>query len=247
MDHLNNTVTGLMEIFQKRMAEFEEKLQRAPVDPSNTSTLATDFAVFREFITQAVNGLQQQIQLLAKTVDSMEMRGRRSILLLHGVPEGKDEDTAQVVVDIVKERLSMDGFTADDIKRCHRMGRSTSSSRTRPILFKLRDVTVRNNIWFDKTKMKNTGITISEFLTKSRHDLFMAARKRFGVTRCWTRDGCVYVLAPDGSRHYISSVAELSTLQPQDATESPAKSPAIAAPKKPITMSRPKRAAANKK
>lgn len=217
------------------------------MDSSNISTLASDFAVFRDFITEAVNGLQQQIELLAKTVDSMEMRGRRSILLLHGIPERKDEDTAQVVVDTVKVRLRLDGFTTDDIKRCHRMGRSTSSSRLRPILVKLRDVTVRNNIWYDKTKLKSTGITISEFLTKSRHDLFMAARKRFGVTRCWTRDGCIYVLAPDGSRHHISSVAELNALQPQDTTESPANSAASATPKKPITMSRPKRAAANKK
>ncbi|KAF9420050.1 hypothetical protein HW555_003644 [Spodoptera exigua] len=243
MDHINSTVTGLMDIFQKRMAEFEEKLQGAPVDSPNTSALAADFTVFREFITQAVIGLQQQIELLAKTVDSMEMRGRRNILLLHGVPEGRDEDTAQVVVGVVKERLRMDGFTADDIKRCHRMGRSISSSKSRPILFKLRDVTVCYNIWFEKTKLKNTGITISEFLTKSRHDLFMAARKKFGVTRCWTRDGCVYVLAPDGSRHCISSVAELNTLQLRDTEGSSVQ----ATPKKPITMTRSKRAAASKK
>uniref|UniRef100_A0A2A4ITX7 Uncharacterized protein n=1 Tax=Heliothis virescens TaxID=7102 RepID=A0A2A4ITX7_HELVI len=177
----------------------------------------------------------------------MEMRGRRGILLLHGVSEVKDEDTAKVTAGIVKDRFKIQGFTVNDIKRCHRMGRSASTSKPRPILFKLRDVAVRDNIWFDKTKLKGTGITISEFLTKSRHDVFMAARKRFGVTKCWTRDGCVYVLAPDGTRHRVTTSAELSSLLPRDAAESPKQASTDDTPQKPIIAGRPKRAAANKK
>lgn len=247
MDPINNTMTGLMDMFHKRMSEFEARLQKAPADASNTSGLAAEFSEFKEFVTQALNSLQQQVELLARTIDSMEMRGRRGILLLHGVTEEKDEDTVKVIVGVVKDRLKINGFSGDDIKRCHRMGRSASITKTRPILFKLRDVAVRNTIWFEKNKLKGTGITISEFLTKSRHDLFMAARKRCGVTKCWTRDGCVYVLAPDGSRHRVTSSAELSSLLPQDAAEFPKEASIGATPQKPIIAGRPKRAAANKK
>lgn len=246
MDPITNTLTGLMDIFNKRMAEFEAQLQKAPAEPSHPN-LTAEFQAFRVFITQAVTSLQQQVELLARSIDSMEMRGRRGILLLHGVPEAKDEDAAQVVVDVVKDRLKMTDFTLADIKRSHRMGRSTTASRSRPILFKLRDVAVRNNIWFNKTQLKGAGITISDFLTKSRHDLFMAARKSLGVTKCWTRDGCVYVLAPDGSRHRITTAAELSALLPQNATESPKEPATVYAPRKPVITSRPKRAAAYKK
>ncbi|XP_047019323.1 uncharacterized protein LOC124646327 [Helicoverpa zea] len=246
MDPINNTVSGLMDMFHKRMTEFEVRLQKAPADPSNTSNLAAEFTVFKEFIAQALNSLQQQVELLARTVDSMEMRGRRGILLLHGVPEEKDEDTAKVIVGVVKDRFRIHSFAEDDIKRCHRMGRSSSTTKPRPILFKLRDVAVRNNIWFEKTKLKGTGITVSEFLTKPRHDLFMAARKRFGVTKCWTRDGCIYVLAPNGSRHRVTSSTELSSILSRGGTKSP-EAASTNAPQKPIITSRPKRAAAIKK
>ncbi|KAH9640197.1 hypothetical protein HF086_005157 [Spodoptera exigua] len=107
MDPINNTVAGLMDLFNKRMAQFEAQLQREPAEPSNTSNLAAEFFSFRVFITQAVTTLQQQVELLARNIDSMEMRGRRGILLLHGVPEDKEEDAAQLVVDVVRDRLKV--------------------------------------------------------------------------------------------------------------------------------------------
>ncbi|KAF9407790.1 hypothetical protein HW555_011242 [Spodoptera exigua] len=247
MDPINNTVAGLMDLFNKRMAQFEAQLQREPAEPSNTSNLAAEFFSFRVFITQAVTTLQQQVELLARNIDSMEMRGRRGILLLHGVPEDKEEDAAQLVVDVVRDRLKVSGFTLADIKRSHRMGKTASASRSRPILVKLRDVAVRDNIWFKKTQLKGAGITISEFLTKSRHDLFMAARKKFGVSKCWTRDGCVYVIAPDGSRRRITTFADIGTLKPQDAMKFPIEPEIVDTPQKPIIAGRSKRAAAIKK
>uniref|UniRef100_A0A2H1W9F9 SFRICE_038682 n=1 Tax=Spodoptera frugiperda TaxID=7108 RepID=A0A2H1W9F9_SPOFR len=72
-----------------------------------------------------------------------------------------------------KERLKVD-LKVPDIKRCHRMGRATL--KPRPILFKLHNVALRDSIWFGKTGLKGSGITISEFLTKTRHNVFMAAR-----------------------------------------------------------------------
>lgn len=244
MESINGTLSSLMDMFQKRMTEFETQLQKknTPSSPSSgDSNLAADFAAFRAFVTQALSSLQQQVELLARSLDNMEMRGRRGILLLHGVAEAKDEDTAQVVAQHLKNHMKMSGFTVGDIKRCHRMGRSSSSQKTRPILFKLRDVVVRDTIWFNKTKLKGSGVTLSEFLTKSRHDVFMAARKKFGVNRCWTRDGCVNVLRSDGTRQRVVSLSELNAMEQHDAAPA-----ATATPEKPI-VSRPKRAAANRK
>lgn len=160
-----------------------------------------------------MKSLQDQISLLARESDNQEMRARRKILLIHGVPEEKDEDTTASVVKVVSDKLKVAEFTASDVGRCHRMGRSSGADRPRPILVKVRDMSLRQQLWFAKTALKGSGITMSEFLTKPRHDTFMAARQRFGVTKCWTRDGYVYVLGPDNKRHRISSLGELTQIQ----------------------------------
>ncbi|CAG4930217.1 unnamed protein product [Colias eurytheme] len=101
------------------------------------------------------------------------------------------------------------------------MGRS-NSDRPRPIVVKFKDISLKRKIWSAKKDLKGSGITLSEFLTKSRHDLFMAARKRFGVERCWTRDGNIFLIGPDGNRHQINAPADLDDIPVSDsATNQP--------------------------
>ncbi|CAF4803213.1 unnamed protein product [Pieris macdunnoughi] len=54
--------------------------------------------------------------------------------------------------------------------------------KPRPVLIKLREHCDKDKIWLPKSGLKGTGITISEFLTKTRHYLFMAARRHFGIS-----------------------------------------------------------------
>lgn len=224
--------------FNNRMAAFEAQLQKSGGTSSGTSSLATDFAAFRTFVTQALCLLQQQVESLAHTVDSMEMQRRRKILLVHGVAEMQDENTEQLVTDTVKQRLQIADFSINGIQRCHRMGRPSSTKKPRPILLKLRDISTRDTVWFNKTKLKGSGVTLSEFLTKARHEVFMAAREKFGVTNCWTRDGNVFVLC-SGNRHRVSSHKELSLISPDTVKQTTA---VKAAP-----VSKTRRAASSKK
>lgn len=248
MDPMNGTVTELRDMFLKRMTDFEAELKKIPDTSSSSSNLAAEFAAFRTFITQALTSLQQQVEIIARNIDSMETRGRRGILLLHGVAEVHNEDTAQVVANIIKEHLKMGAISSADIKRCHRMGRSGASHKTRPILCKFRDLAVRNKVWFDKTKLKGSGVTVSEFLTKARHDLFMAARDKLGVPNCWTRDGTVYCLGRNGSRQRILTLSDLNRIDRKDTlTTATELVSADASPEKPLTSTRPKRAVTLKK
>ncbi|XP_026745500.1 uncharacterized protein LOC113506863 [Trichoplusia ni] len=99
--------------------------------------------------------------------------------------------------------------TVAAVRRCHRMGRNNNGSKPRPILLKLRDVEVRDRIWFEKTKLKGSGITLSEFLTKTRHDAFMMAREKFGISNCWTRRGEVFVLGADGTKRRVLNTRDV--------------------------------------
>ncbi|XP_022830279.1 uncharacterized protein LOC111359072 [Spodoptera litura] len=211
MEALTRTVSDLCSQFYQRMAEFEQELKRTP---DAATGLTADFAAFRQFIIQALSTLQEQMKVMALSIDGIEMRSRHKILLMHGVPESETnaEDTAPVVVKVVKDHLNID-ITPADIKRCRRMGRS--SHKPRPILFKLKDVALRNRVWLAKTKLKGSGITLSEFLTKSRHKVFMAARDKFGVSQCWTKEGVVFVLDSKGSRHRVTTMEDLGKVESQ--------------------------------
>lgn len=212
----------MMAAFHQRLDTIEGQL------PQNTSTspgsLATEFATFKAFVMVSFRALQSQIEMLAQQVDQGEMRSRRKILLLHGIPEEQKEDTSVVTANMMVEKLKLVGFSSNDISRCHRMGRAAGKDRPRPILFKLRDVVLRDKIWSSKTQLKGSGITLSEFLTKTRHDVFLAARQRFGLAKCWTREGNIYVLGPDGARRRISCLGDLGAIAPKETVKPAARS-----------------------
>lgn len=230
----HSSVQHMIGELKNRMEYFEGELQKNHTTQApNISSLAAEYASFKEFTMNTLRALQSQIELTARSIDQLEMRGRRKILLLHGVPEEQNENTAAVVMRVVTGNLKVQQLSRDDISRCHRMGRS-SSNRPRPILFKLRDVVVRDKIWFAKTNLKNSGITLSEFLTKARHEVFMKARQCFGVTKCWTREGNVYVVGPDGDRHRINWLGDLNAIagqpQPKVAAATVSPRPHVASP-----------------
>ncbi|KAF9811928.1 hypothetical protein SFRURICE_021285 [Spodoptera frugiperda] len=175
--------------------------------------------------------LQRQMEFFARDMDALEMRGRRKMLLIHGVPEDKAENTALVVTNMVQDKLQMNTITG--------------KSSPRPILVKVQDVDTRDKVWHSKTKLKGTGITISEFLTKTRHQVFMAARNKFGVTKCWTNAGHIYVLGPDGVRHRIVSHSELRAIGEPAAV--PERSTAAVSEQSPAAVARRGKRGVNKK
>ncbi|CAH2088047.1 unnamed protein product [Euphydryas editha] len=119
----------------------------------------------------------------------------------------------------------MRDLSTDDVSRCHRLSTSVAE-KPRPIIIKFKTLAKKHHVWFAKTCLKNTGITLSEFLTKLRHDTFMVARRRLGVTKCWKNDNIIVIVGPDGKCHRITSSAELDDLpnesdsQKQGATSS---------------------------
>ncbi|KAJ0170699.1 hypothetical protein K1T71_009172 [Dendrolimus kikuchii] len=215
MEEIQHSITKLMDMYQEQMSQFESELKQASASSNAPPNLASQFASFKTFIMQALNNLQRQVEMLAENVDHLEMYSRRKILLFHGVAEVKNEDTSKIVAKVVADQLKIPNFTTNDIRRCHRMGR-LDSHKQRPILVKFIDLSIRNKVWFAKTNLKGTGTTVSEFLTKMRHNVFLAARHKFGINKCWTREGSVYVVSVDGSRHRINSLSDLRKIPQED-------------------------------
>ncbi|XP_045541834.1 uncharacterized protein LOC123723296 [Papilio machaon] len=219
MDAIQESLTNLQQMFTQRMDIYQGELAAASAVPAATITsLSAEFTTFRTFIMSALKSLQEQVALLSSQADNLESQSRRKILLLHGVPETTSEDTVSVVVHTIATKMKLENFSAADIKQCHRMGQLTSD-RPRTILFKIANHERRTSIWKMKSALKGTGITLSEFLTKHRHDTFMAARQKFGISKCWTNNGSVFVII-DGMRHRINTMSEFEKLNKASTSKS---------------------------
>lgn len=217
MEAIRNTLEELTVVFNTRMAEFQDELKGAIPATSPTSNINSQFHSFRAFVLTALKNIQLQVEVLSRQQDELEMRSRKKILLLHGVPEVDKEDTSACVSRLLSERFGISQVASNSFSRCHRMGHRTTD-RPRVILIKFRDSNLKFQVWSSKPSLKGTGITVSEFLTKARHKTFVAARQRFGVAKCWTRDGIIVVLNADGSRHRITTLAELGAITSQPAS-----------------------------
>lgn len=209
MESIKVSMADLAESFTVQMADFQSRINQSEISNPTISSVAAEFNGFKTFILKALEGLQTQVALLAQQMDGLEMQSRRKILLFHGVSEADGEDTSVRVIDILKKHLKSD-LAVKDIARSHRMGR-LQNNLNRCILVKFRELSHRDKIWYSKTGLKGSGVTVSEFLTKPRHDVFMAARERFGVRSCFTRSGSIYVLV-DGARRCISSLADVKRI-----------------------------------
>ncbi|XP_046976653.1 uncharacterized protein LOC124542812 [Vanessa cardui] len=227
MDSIKKTLDDLTEHFNMKMSEFQKELKSSIPATSPTSNINAQFNAFRSFVLAALENLQLQVELLSRQSDDMEMRSRKKILLVHGVPEAKNENITENLVKLLSERLQLPELTSDSIRTSRRLGRS-SPERPRAILVKFKETSLRDKVWFSKKCLKGSGVTLSEFLTKRRHEAFLTARQRFGINKCWTRDGVVVVVGSDGSKHRIFSLADLNAVpSSNNDTEVPSTASAI--------------------
>ncbi|KAJ8709376.1 hypothetical protein PYW07_009202 [Mythimna separata] len=212
---LSSSMEELSSTFAARMARYEEDLKNASGDGSHksVSSLSKDFTEFRSLIWKTLGALKSRMELLVVGLDRHEMASRGKVLLLHGLSENKETSPVTNFLGVMSEHLKVVNVTPTDITACHRLG--TNTSKPRPLLVRFESRIVRNEVWRNKSKLKGSGLTLSEFLTKPRHEIFMNARKQYGIHKCWTSDGKVIIQVSDKTRKKIESALEYRELVAQ--------------------------------
>ena len=114
-----------------------------------------------------VSFLKERIDLLEKKSDDSEQYSRRNCLLVHGVEEQEQENTDNIVLNVIKEHLDIE-LLVKDFDRSHRTGKSNSKSKRRPIIVKFISYNDRRAIFNNKKRLKGTGISITDSLTAER-------------------------------------------------------------------------------
>ncbi|KAJ8730238.1 hypothetical protein PYW07_017276 [Mythimna separata] len=206
MEDLGTTFTARMDTYEKELKNVSSN----EVTHKTIASLSRDFMEFKCLIWKTMSALKTQMELLTVGLDRHEMASRRQVLILHGLAEQKDEDHTSQAVLTIKDKMKIVNISSSDISSCHRLG--ADSSKPRPLLIRFNSHNLRSEVWRSKTLLKGSGLVISEFLTRPRHDVFINARKHFGVKQCWTSEGKIVILLPDKSRRRIESAAELQQL-----------------------------------
>ena len=76
--------------------------------------------------------MAQRIDKLAHFVDRQEQYSRRNCLLVHGTAETNDENTDDLVLKTINEKLDAE-ITENEIDMSHRIGRKKDGQKPRPI------------------------------------------------------------------------------------------------------------------
>ena len=125
-------------------------------------------------------------------VDNLRQYSRRNCLLFQGITESSDEDTDQLVIDQCNENLGL-GITQDMLDRTHRLGpKRDQEGKPRLITVTFCSYQNRRLVSINKKRLKSTGVTITESLTKTRMELLKEVHKTVGVGNAWTSDGNVF-------------------------------------------------------
>ena len=182
-----------------------------------------DFKIINETVTtklhednERLNELVEELQI---KLDDQEQRSRNQCLLFHGIDEKEGnvkENTDNLVIDIIKSKLQINDFSLVDIQRSHRLGpkkpgrnlRSTQDIK-RPIIVRFASWRVRNKVFKTKKELKGSKISITEKLTRYRHQLYKAAMNKYGVKNTWTSEGHVLVKKDDNKIESIESMDDI--------------------------------------
>lgn len=239
---MSSNLEEITTFFNAKMAEFDEKILKLSSSSSaevvDIKCLSQDFDNFKKFVWKALSLLKNQTELLSLSVERHEAFLRKNVLLLHGVPEDQNEKLISKVTNIFSQQMQMTESSNCQIEVCHRLG--TQKGKDRPILIRFRELQQRDLVWANKTSLKGSSFTISEFLTKSKHQLFMEARKAYGVTKCWSSYGKIIIMLSDKSRVTIEQMADLRKLllkHPNRETESEKDASSVVTIELPLTKS----------
>ncbi|KAI4458092.1 l1 transposable element-related [Holotrichia oblita] len=155
---------------------------------------------------QKVVSLEVKLAKAYEDIDSLEQYSRLNNLRLYGIPETPNENTDVMVASICKDKLGIT-IPPESIDCSHRLGKVENGHR--PIVVKFCVRNIKQSIYNNKRKLKNTKIVIREDLTKQRLALMKDVKKRLGVA--WTNHCKIFTKV--GNRIYnVKTTSDLDNL-----------------------------------
>jgi len=210
-EQINEALSG-GEFFDKLVKKLTDALKPA-IEAAVQAALASanaEISELREEVAKLQTKVSQLDSRLEDRTDELEQYQRRNNIRIFGVKESAVEKTDDLVIGLCREKLGLE-LPASSICRSHRVGYKGEgeTARPRPIIVKFTSYQARRMVFVVKKKLKGTGITIREDLTRRRLDLYREVVSRHGMDRTWSFDGRVCWLDKDGVRGTATRMADL--------------------------------------
>ena len=196
-----------MEKLTDRAMERMDKIESDVFDlKANQDRLGSEITKLQEENTSLRSQLNQQKIDLAncKFVENeAEQHGRSWNVRVFGIKEGgqgKVETTADCVTKVTTlftEKLGV-AVTGEDIEVAHRTGKP-GTGRARPIIVRFYSRQKKKSVLENRRKLKQTGVTVAEDLTKLNYNLLMKASKHSAALTAWSSNGNILVKAKNGN------------------------------------------------
>ena len=95
--------------------------------------------------------------------------------------------------------LLQEKLTNFDIDRSHQKGKLKRGKQSRPIIIHFARYNIRNRVFKNKKKLKDTSISITESLTQKRMQMLAKARNELFFKNILTQDGKILVKSDDNT------------------------------------------------
>ena len=136
-----------------------------------------------------VSSLKVEVKNIEKKADDQEQYSRRNCLLIHGLNEKKTEDTDEMVLGVINDKLNME-MSQVSVDRSHRLGkRKGPGQKPRAIIVKFTRYKDRHLVFRNKKLLKGSDISVTESLTLKRMEHLQKAREQHRFANVWTLDG----------------------------------------------------------
>ena len=135
-------------------------------------------------------GIQSHIE-----VNDLEQYSRKTCIRIQGLNIPQNTDTTDEVLLTFKEHLNIT-LTKHDIEAAHPLSNSRAD-KPAPIIVKLVRISDKENIMYKRRKLKDSGITLFEDMTRKNQLLLNRVRRDERVNNAWFYKGAVWCTIND--------------------------------------------------
>lgn len=181
-------------------------------------SLKNRFIFFEATIKNEMEKLQGQVNKLQTEyvrtnikLDGIIQHQHRGTLLIHGIEEKQSEDLYLEIKNILENKLDV-RVNKQDIAVCYRYGRklNTKARRCRPVAVEFVNRWKRDEVFWNKKRLKGTNLMCTEYLSPIRYSLFKTIKSRFGKN-CWTK-ACKIGFVYENTVHYVTTLEQMSVI-----------------------------------
>ena len=236
---MSNSVDLALEALNKKIDLLCTKEQMQGLG-EEINRMRSEFGKFKDEINEKINKFESVIFEVQKRVDNvikendklkkdnaemlekitnceranndLEQYTRRENVRVFNLKEEKDESIKNVtdkVCELFTNSLKVK-TVPEDLQACHRVGKASPGTE-RSVIVRFKDRNLRDNVLSERRRLKGSGQTVGEDLTKLNAKLCKDVYKHSATMNSWTINGKVWAKLKNGQKVLVPIGSDLST------------------------------------